>query len=384
VEIEALDRVVKETLAAIESGQEAIYNIAENTRSEYERVQQELMATQRETLDTIQKVDHLSRLEKEARLHLMIVSRDFNTYSEEEVKEAYERAMELKSSLLLLQEQEKNLRQRRNELERSLRRLSRIVEQAETLVTKLSVVLQFLQGTINEINSKIGDIQKQQKLGLKIILVQEEERRRIAREIHDGPAQELANLVLRAEYCEQLLLHDDLTQLRTELSKLKEIARNTLKDIRKTIFDLRPMSLDDLGLAGEVPRLIQDFQERYKIPVEYHLFGKERRYSKYLEVTVFRIIQEALNNIQKHAGASEVVVKLELHPERIYAVIQDDGKGFDVQSAMNLSDHYGLLNMRERANIFKGELNVNSAPGKGTEIILVIPVNEEGETNGED
>jgi len=384
VEIEALDRVVKETLAAIESGQEAIYNIAENTRSEYERVQQELMATQRETLDTIQKVDHLSRLDKEARLHLMIVSRDFNTYSEEEVKEAYERAMELKSSLLLLQEQEKNLRQRRNELERSLRRLSRIVEQAETLVTKLSVVLQFLQGTINEINSKIGDIQKQQKLGLKIILVQEEERRRIAREIHDGPAQELANLVLRAEYCEQLLLHDDLTQLRTELSKLKEIARNTLKDIRKTIFDLRPMSLDDLGLAGEVPRLIQDFQERYKIPVEYHLFGKERRHSKYLEVTVFRIIQEALNNIQKHAGASEVVVKLELHPERIYAVIQDDGKGFDVQSAMNLSDHYGLLNMRERANIFKGELNVNSAPGKGTEIILVIPVNEEGETNGED
>ena len=107
MEIETLDRVVKETLAAIESGQEAIYNIAENTRSEYERVQQELMKTQRETLDTIQQVDHLSRLEKEARLHLMVVSRDFNTYSEEQVKEAYERAMELKSSLLLLQEQEK-------------------------------------------------------------------------------------------------------------------------------------------------------------------------------------------------------------------------------------------------------------------------------------
>jgi len=301
LEIEALDRVVKETLAAIESGQEAIYNIAENTRNEYERVQQDLMATQRETLDTIQQVDNLSRLEKDARLHLMVVSRDFNTYSEEQVKEAYERAMELQASLLLLQEQEKNLRRRRDELERSLRRLSQVVDQAETLVTKLSVVLQFLEGTINQINSKIGDIQKQQKLGLKIILAQEEERRRIARDIHDGPAQELANIVLRAEYCEQLILHDDVSQLCAELGKLKEMVRNTLKDIRKTIFDLRPMSLDDLGLAGEVPRFIQDFQERYNIPVEYHLFGKERRYSKYLELSVFRIIQEALNNIQKHA-----------------------------------------------------------------------------------
>lgn len=384
MEIEALDRVVKETLAAIESGQEAIYNIAENTRNEYERVQQDLMATQRETLDTIQQVDNLSRLEKDARLHLMVVSRDFNTYSEEQVKEAYERAMELQASLLLLQEQEKNLRRRRDELERSLRRLSQVVDQAETLVTKLSVVLQFLEGTINQINSKIGDIQKQQKLGLKIILAQEEERRRIARDIHDGPAQELANIVLRAEYCEQLILHDDVSQLCAELGKLKEMVRNTLKDIRKTIFDLRPMSLDDLGLAGEVPRFIQDFQERYNIPVEYHLFGKERRYSKYLELSVFRIIQEALNNIQKHAEASEVVVKLELHPERIYVVIRDNGKRFDVQSAMNLSEHYGLLNMKERAHIFKGELNVNSAPGRGTEIILVIPVIEEGETNGED
>ena len=229
MEIEALDRVVKETLAAIESGQEAIYNIAENTRNEYERVQQDLMATQRETLDTIQQVDNLSRLEKDARLHLMVVSRDFNTYSEEQVKEAYERAMELQASLLLLQEQEKNLRRRRDELERSLRRLSQVVDQAETLVTKLSVVLQFLEGTINQINSKIGDIQKQQKLGLKIILAQEEERRRIARDIHDGPAQELANIVLRAEYCEQLILHDDVSQLCAELGKLKEMVRNTLK-----------------------------------------------------------------------------------------------------------------------------------------------------------
>lgn len=383
MEVEVLGRVVKETLAAIESGQDAIYNIAENARSEQQRIQQELMAAQRETLETIQQVDSLSRLEKEARLHLMVVSRDFDTYSEEQVKEAYEKAMELKSRLSVLREQEKNLRQRRNELERSMMRVSQTVDQAETLVTKLSVVLQFLEGTINQIGSKIGDIQKQQKAGLKIIIAQEEERRRIAREIHDGPAQNLANIVLRAEYCEQLLIHD-ADKLRSELGKLKDMVRDTLKDIRKTIFDLRPMSLDDLGLAGEVPRYLKNFEERHKIPVEYHLFGKERRYSKYLEISVFRIIQEALNNIQKHAEASAVTVKLELHPQRIYAVIKDDGNGFDVQTAVNLNGHFGLLNMMERARIIKGELRVNSVPGRGTEIILVVPVVEEGETDGED
>lgn len=382
MEVEALDRVVKETLNAIESGQEAIFDIAEDTRSELERVQHDLITTQRDTLETIQEVDKLSRLEKQARLRLMEVSRDFHIYDEAAVKEVYGKAMDFQVRLFVLREQEKNLRQRRNDLERSMRRLSGTVEKAETLVTKISVVLQFLEGTLNQINVKLDDLQKQQKIGLKIILAQEEERRRLAREIHDGPAQALANIVLRAEYCEQLMIHDP-EQLRPELKKLKDLVRGTLKDIRKIIFDLRPMSLDDLGLAGGVRRLLEDFQERHNLPVNFLLFGSERRYSRPLELAVFRIIQEALNNVQKHAEASEATVKLELHPERVYAVIQDDGKGFDSEAVVDKREHYGLTNMRERAQVLKGEVQVNSTTGKGTEINVVIPVGEEGGENGE-
>jgi signal transduction histidine kinase len=214
-------------------------------------------------------------------------------------------------------------------------------------------------------------------------LGQEEERRRLAREIHDSPAQAMANIVLRAEYCEQLLVHDP-AQLSSELEKLKCTVRRTLTDIRKIIFDLRPMVLDDLGLAGGVRRLCEVFRERDKLAVDFLLYGSERRYSRILEVAVFRIIQEALNNVQKHAEASRATVKLELRAERVFAAIQDDGIGFDPEVAAEERERYGLTNMRERAQALQGELQVSSTKGEGTTITVVIPVGEEVLRYGED
>lgn len=383
VEVETLNRVVRETLVALESGKEAIYDIAENARSEVERVQQELLLTQRQTLETIQEVDRLTRLEKQARIRLMDVSRNFHLYDEETVKDAYDKAMNLQVRLFVLQEQEKNLRQRRDELERSQRRLLHTVEKAEVLVTRIGVVLQFLHGTLNQISLQLDSLQKQQRLALKVMFAQEEERRRIAREIHDGPAQALANIVLRAEYCGQLFTHDP-GRLKPELEKLKDLVRASLRDIRKIIFDLRPMPLDDLGLAGGVRRFLEDFQERYELPVQFLFFGQELRYDQSLEVAIFRIIQEAMNNVQKHAAASRVTVKLELHPRQVIAVIKDDGKGFAPGEAPDGADHYGLVNMKERARFLNGEMKIVSAPGEGTEVIVTIPVCEEEDTNGED
>lgn len=382
MEVEALDRVVKETLNAIERGQDAIYDIAENTRCELERVQQDLITTQCETLETVQEIDKLTRLEKQSQLSLVDVSCNLHQYDEVMVKEVSGVSMDLQVCLLALQEQENNLRRRRMELERSMKRLSRTVAKAETLITKTSIVLQFFQGALAQINVKLDDLQKQDE-GFKIILAQEEERRRLSREIHDGPAQAMANIVLRAEYCEQLMIHD-IDKLQPELEGLKDLTRNTLQDIRKIIFDLRPMSLDDLGLAGGVRRLLEDFQVRHNLPVNFLLFGSERRYSRPLELAVFRIIQEALNNVQKHAEAKKATVKLELRPQRVYAVIRDDGKGFDSETEVSDNDdHYGLLNMRERAQVLKGDLNVKSVIGKGTEISVAIPVGVEGKTHEE-
>ncbi len=375
MDVNLLDRVVKETLEAIEKGKTAIYDIAETARDELERVKRDLMLVKQEILETIREVDRLTLLERQARLRLMEVSRDFQRYGEEEIKKAYEHARETQVRLLLLQEKEKNLRQRRDELERSFRRLARTVEKAETLVTQIGIVLQFLQGTLKELDSRLGSLQRQQQLGLRIITAQEEERRRVAREIHDGPAQGLANIVLRAELCEQLLEREP-ERVRAELGRLKEMVKNTLRDIRKIIFDLRPMALDDLGLVAGLRRFLEDFRERSGMEVELHFFGRERRLPPSLEVAVFRIVQEALNNAAKHAEASRVVVKLELLEDKVITVVKDDGKGF-APEAVPQEGHYGLANMRERAQLLNGELEVRSAPGQGTEVVTMIPVEEE-------
>lgn len=381
METEALDRVVKETLLAIEKGKEAIFDIAENARSELERVRKELMETKHETLETIHQVDRYIQLEKQARLRLMEVSRDFHRYSEDVVKEAYERARDIQIQLFVLQEKEKNLRRRRDELERSLQRLTHTVEKAEILITQIGVVLQFLQGTLREITVKLDGLQQKQQIGLKIIQAQEEERRRIAREIHDGPAQSLANLVLRVELCEQLLNRDP-GRVKPELERLKDSVRNTLKDIRKIIFDLRPMSLDDLGLVGGLRRFFGDFQERYGLPVDLLVFGQEKGLDEMCSIAIFRIIQEALNNVVKHARASRVSVKLEFLPQHLAIAVNDDGVGFDPQSLEQDDGHYGLLNMQERARLLNGKLEIRSAPGRGTEIRVMIPVEREGDEVG--
>jgi hypothetical protein len=114
-----------------------------------------------------------------------------------------------------------------------------------------------------------------------------------------------------------------------------------------------------------VRRLLEDLKERHSLSVKLLLFGSERRYSRTLELAVFRIIQEAVNNVQKHAESSGATVKLELHPQQVLAVIQDDGKGFDPEMAMENKEHYGLLNMRERAQGKGHYKNQNSCKQAG-------------------
>lgn len=381
-ELEALDRVVKETINSIEKGKESIFDIAETARDEAERVKKELLAVKQETLATIQEVDRCRRLEKNARLRLMEVSRDFHRHSEEVIKEAYSKAQDAQIRLLMLEEKEKNLRQRRDELERSLRRLTSTVEKAEILVTQIGVVLQFLQGTLSEINLRLEGLQRQQHVGVRVIKALEEERQRIAREIHDGPAQSLANIVLRAELCEQILVKEP-DRVKSELTRLKGLARESLQDIRKIIFDLRPVALNEKGLVGVLSHFLADFKERYGVRVDFYAFGQERRFNPSYEVGLFRIIQEALNNVVKHAQASSVVVKLEFLPGQVVALIKDNGKGFEPEAVASEGGHYGLMIMRERAQLMNGEIQISSSPGQGTDVTITIPVEEESRGEGD-
>lgn len=197
----------------------------------------------------------------------------------------------------------------------------------------------------------------------------EAERLRIARDLHDGPAQVLSNLVLEAEIIERLLKRDpDLVV--AELQEFRNSIKNAVADVRRFMFDLRPDSLDDLGLIATLRRLTTEWQQRTGVVCRLNIVGDERRLPPPIEEALFRIIQEALNNVRHHAEARTVEVNLDVRPERVGLRVRDDGKGFDPSRAPEPGTRrqLGVVGMRERAAAVGGRLEVRSREGAGTEI----------------
>lgn len=371
----SLEQIIEETINAIENSKNQIFDIAENARVDAETIQMKLELIKQKIVKIINELERVEGLEKGARVHLMEVSRDLKRYKEEDIRKAYLSASNLQAEVKILQNQEKQLRAERTELERQYKRQMDTVEKAEKLVSHVGVALDYLMKNIEGINNKLEEIEARGNLGSRIIKAQEEERRRVAREIHDGPAQLMANIVLRAEFCERLL-DKDIVLAKREIGQLKELVRNSLKDVRKIIYDLRPMALDDLGLVPALNRYIEEFKERFDMIVNFQPSETKLRLPNTIEVTIFRVIQEALQNVHKHSGAEEVVIKLQITETEVSLSIMDNGQGFNVNEvfADNDRDGYGLLGMKERVDLLHGQFNIDSELGKGTEIKIIIPV----------
>lgn len=372
-----LGDIINNTLKAIESGREEIFYIAETTRTETQRLTQELAQLRVEISETIVNVEKYQKLERRMRQHLMEVNRDYKKYSEKEMMETYDQTKDAQVQLQLLQAKELQLRSRRDEIERSLRQMKITIERAENLMSHVTLAINLLHGGMNEIsqNQNHG-----QEIGLRVIRAQEEERRRVAREIHDGPAQTLANIVLRLEIAEKLLDLDP-GRVRAELKDLKTLVRANLQDIRRIIFDLRPMALDDLGIVPALKKYLDNFQDTYDIECEILVEGRERRLLPAMEIALFRLIQEGMTNVAKHAHTKKSKIQLLFKDDRTTARITDYGNGFNVEQAFEEpGDHFGLIGMKERVEMFNGQFMVVSEIGKSTTLEFTIPsTKEEGQ-----
>jgi len=385
VDLPMLDKLIKDTVKHLEEGTQQISEFAGMAQREREELQASLQKVKKETLDLIGQVDLMEKEEEEARRRLIAISRDFENYTGEDIVNAYNHARKIQVQIGLLRGQklQVNIRQ---QIELSLQRMAEYVERAESLAATVGMAMNFLLGNLLGLGLKIEEMQQRQLLGMHIIRAQEEERKRVAREIHDGPAQSMANLVLRTEICEKML-EKQPEGLRRELISLKEMVRSSLQDVRKIIFELRPMMLDDLGIIPALKRYIADFKQKNGIAVEFETINNHRiRLGSTMEIAVFRIIQEALRNVSKHTRAATVIVHLEQAEDRINLRVKDDGQGFDLARAMDAgkSRSYGLLGMRERVELMKGELKIITKPGAGTDIFVSIPLKKTtGDSDGE-
>lgn len=337
-QVGVIDRVIKNTIQIMEESKYQIYEILDSSRNEAIAMGMDLQTVMNQTAEICDKVDELERNYCLARLRLTDVSRDFVRYPEVDIKQAYEKAMHLQHELMLYQEKEGYLKARRDDIQKRLRVMECSIERAETIGSQMSVALEYLSGDLGQVT-------------LKIILAQEEERKRIAREIHDGPAQSLANLVVRTEIVERMLHKQEFEMAQNEIVDLQSQVRFSLEEIRKVILHLRPMTLDDLGLVPTLRKFIHDYEDKYRIKTSFEVRGHERRLRSAMEVAIYRLVQEAFTNAAKHAQPSFVACELIYDQEEVRLIVHDNGFGFKVESLeekLKEHVHFGLLGMQER------------------------------------
>jgi two-component system sensor histidine kinase DegS len=194
--------------------------------------------------------------------------------------------------------------------------------------------------------------------------------------MHDGPAQALSNFILQAEIA-QRLFDIDLDQAREELDALKANANATFIKVRDFIFELRPMMLDDLGLIPTLRHYFEAFKEQNETEINFSASGTERRLDGYLEVMIFRAIQELVSNAVRHSKANSIRAHIDTGEDKIVVDVEDDGKGFNIEQALDGS--MGIKVIKDRVEILKGEFNVDTAIGQGTRIGFTIPASSEGQ-----
>jgi len=336
----------------------------EECRREYEQVQTELKEIDLLIQQTTAEVDRLVQRNAQATNRLRQIEATFDTVPREDIREAYTAVHETQQRLFTMRGQLEKLHSDQKNLERHARLLRRVLDLGQREVGILTT----------EEASGVSEVRGVHTV-VRVIEAQEEERRRLARQIHDGPAQSLTNLILQAEICERLF-EVDPERARTELANLKGAVVKTFEQIKNFISTLRPMMLDDLGLVPTLRRYVQDFSERSGIGVALNITGRDRRFAPYKEVTVFRVIQQLLDNARDISHATHIQVMLDIDEQRVLATVEDNGSGFDPAELTDgpIAQEMGLDTLRERVEMLGGRLQAESKPGQGTRVSLEVPL----------
>lgn len=382
-EVSKINGILSKAIKAMEESKEEIFEITEDLRRECDQIQQKVTDLKEKAKIFLLEVEDLENKERCGRRELLKVSKNFVTYNEEDIKKAYEIANDLRLQVLVKRREEKELINKRMDLELRLKEAQKNLKKAESLTSKIGIALEFLGDNFESVLLSAESIEEKQHLGKRIILAQEEERKRIARDIHDGPAQSLSNVIIKTELCERLI-DKDLAEAKKELESLRVIVRESTKEVRRIIYNLRPMSLDDLGFPSMIQKYLEAFREETGITTELVIESDQKIEDSVRNLFVFRITQELLNNVRKHAEATFVEVTLDINEKNIRLGVRDNGKGFKMGEKpnqcreggslkeINMSG-LGLENIKERVKLLNGRITFESKEDMGTKVHCIIP-----------
>jgi len=329
---------------------------------EYQKARRGLKEIELLIEQTTSEVERLAHRNTQATNRLRHVEAAIDTVPREDMREAYTTVLDTQLRLFTMRGQLEKLQSDQRNLARYLNLLRGILEHAD-------------RPEGYERKEEEQEDQSAQSSVVRIIEAQERERRRLSRQMHDGPAQSLTNLILQAEICERLM-DIDPEQARVELRNLKNSVTATFQKVKGFILSLRPMMLDDLGLVPTLRRYLDTFSQTNDVATDLHVIGKEVRLAPHQEVTTFRVIQELLNGAKEHSHASTARITLDMEGDRLQVTFDDDGDGLEFTDGLASEDaeKLGLMTMRERIEMLGGEIQFDSSRGRGTKVSFELPV----------
>jgi two-component system sensor histidine kinase DegS len=332
----------------------------EGCGKEYEQAQRELKEVDLLIQQTSAEVERLAQRNTQVTNRLRQVEAALDTVPRDDIQEAYTAVMDTQQRLFTMRGQLEKLQSNQRNM--------------TNYVNLLHGILDFTNQTAYEPQAPEGE-DVAQPLVVRIIEAQERERQKLSRQMHDGPAQSLTNLILQAEICERLF-ETDADRARAELASLRNSVAATFQTVKGFILNLRPMMLDDLGVIPTLRRYVDSFADNSGVATHLTVTGKERRLVPHKEVTVFRLIQELLNNAVEFSRATSVHIGLDIGDDLVRVSVEDNGTGFEFTEVLNSphAEEMGLTTMRERVEMLGGQIHVDSGLGRGTKVGFELPI----------
>jgi two-component system sensor histidine kinase DegS len=349
-------------MTQIETEKDPWTTLKEQIQTELEQYRRELKEVVLMLEQSQLEVNKLAQRNASITAHLQQTQAQFDSLPRADIRMAYDSALDAQQRLFVMRGQAEKLQSDQVHL-------SKYIELME-------IVLKVFDGGLPGVKPTSGATATVHTVEM-IIQAQESERQRLSRQMHDGPAQALSNFILQTEIAMRYFDMDQ-QKAKEELGNLKSSATSTFRKVRDFIFELRPMMLDDLGLAPTLKRYVDALKDQSGIDVRFSVTGRERRFESYQEVMIFRSVQELLNNAIRHSQASLIKVQIDMDEALIKVTVDDDGKGFDVGSEQ-VERGMGLKVIRDRTEMMDGSIEIDSVAGQGSRITFQLPTIESTE-----